>query len=66
ASFAMYLMGLFHGLFSGTDSAAGWAVNYYWFSFGSLLFLLFVRIVGAAIEKLFPANKPAPVQEITQ
>ena len=27
ASFAMYLMGLFHGLFSGTDSTAGWAVN---------------------------------------
>ncbi len=66
ASFALYLMGLFHGLFSGTDSTASWAVNYYWFSIGSLLFLLFVRIVGAAIEKLFPANKPAPVQKITQ
>jgi predicted ferric reductase len=66
ASFAMYLMGLFHGLFSGTDSTAGWAINYYWFSFGSLLFLLFVRIIGTTIEKLFPANKPAPVQKITQ
>ena len=66
ASFVMYLMGLFHGLFSGTDSTASWAVNYYWFSFGSLLFLLFVRIVGAMIEKLFPANRPAPVQKITQ
>jgi len=66
ASFALYLMGMFHGLFSGTDSAASWAVNYYWFSAGSLLFLLFVRIVGAAIEKLFPANKSAQVQKITQ
>jgi predicted ferric reductase len=66
ASFALYLMGLFHGLFSGTDSTTGWAVNYYWISFGSLLFLLFVRIVGATIEKLFPVNKSAPIQKITQ
>lgn len=66
ASFAMYMMGLFHGLFSGTDSTAGWAQTYYWFSFGSLLFLLFVRVVGTVIDKLFPSDKPAPVQRVAQ
>ena len=66
ASFVLYLMGLFHGLFSGTDSTAGWAVNYYWISFGSLLFLFIVRIVGATMGKLFPANKPVSIQKITQ
>ena len=59
-SFAMYLMGIFHGLFSGTDSSAPWAQTYYWVSFGSLLFLFFVRFVGTVIDKLFPAKKPAP------
>jgi predicted ferric reductase len=28
ASFAMYLLGLFHGLFSGTDSGLAWAQRY--------------------------------------
>lgn len=60
ASFAMYMMGLFHGLFSGTDSSAGWAQTYYWFSFGSLLFLFVARVIGTVIDKLFPANKPVP------
>jgi len=55
ASFVLYLMGLFHGLFSGTDSTAGWAVNYYWISFGSLVIPAFVRIVGVISEKIFPS-----------
>ena len=60
-------MGLFHGLFSGTDSTAGWAVNYYWISFGSLLFLFLYRIVGVMIDKLFPQNrKPTPVPHRVQ
>jgi len=57
-SFAMYMMGLLHGLFSGTDSTANWAQWYYWISGGSLLFLLFHRIVNTAIEKLTPRSKP--------
>ncbi len=59
ASFAMYLMGLFHGLFSGTDVTTPWAQNYYWISSGSLLFLLVGRIVGVVVDKLAPA-RPAP------
>lgn len=66
ASFFMYLLGLFHGIFSGTDTSMHWAHNYYWFSAGSLLFLFFVRFVGTAIDKLFPVKKPTPVQRTIQ
>jgi predicted ferric reductase len=62
-SFAMYIMGLVHGLFSGTDSSAPWAQWYYWISAGSLLFLLIYRIVNTITEKLRKSAKrlvPAP------
>jgi hypothetical protein len=58
----MYLMGISHGLFSGTDTSAGWAQNYYWISAGSLLFLLMYRILAVVIDGLFPQNrKPTQV-----
>ena len=61
-SFGMYLLGIFHGLFSGTDTSAGWAQNYYWISAGSLLFLFMYRILAVVIDKLFPQNKkPTPI-----
>jgi predicted ferric reductase len=62
-SFAMYVMGLVHGLFSGTDSPASWAQWYYWISGGSLLFLLVYRILNTATEKLAPRPKPRPVAQ---
>jgi predicted ferric reductase len=66
-SFAMYVMGLLHGLFSGTDSTANWAQWYYWISGGSLLFLLVHRIVNSSIEKLTPRSLPkAQVQSPAQ
>ena len=65
-SFALYIMGLMHGLFAGTDSKAIWAYWYYWISAGSLLFLLTYRIVNTITEKLtkptgrvVPSPKPA-------
>ncbi|HMB22716.1 MAG: hypothetical protein ACM33V_01905 [Chloroflexota bacterium] len=58
-SFAMYIMGLAHGLFSGTDTSASWAQWYYWISGGSLLFLFVYRILNTATEKLAPRPKPA-------
>jgi predicted ferric reductase len=61
-SFAAYLMGISHGIFSGTDINAGWAQNYYWYSAGSLLFLLIYRILAAAIDKNFPQEKQIPAQ----
>ncbi|GAB4572789.1 MAG: ferric reductase-like transmembrane domain-containing protein [Anaerolineales bacterium] len=65
-SFAMYLVGIFHAIFSGTDSSMGWAQNYYWFSAGSLIFLFFVRIVSIVIDALFPAKKTAPASRPVQ
>ena len=56
-SFVMYLMGLIHGLFSGTDTASNWAGWYYWTSGGSLLFLFVYRIINAITEKLTPRSK---------
>jgi predicted ferric reductase len=55
-SFALFLMGLAHGLFAGTDSTADWARWYYWIAGSSLLFLLIYRIVNTITEKLM---KPA-------
>jgi len=68
-SFAMYLMGLSHGIFSGTDSTETWAQWYYWVSAGSLLFLLIHRIVNTAFEKITARAKqqvksiPRPTQQ---
>jgi predicted ferric reductase len=56
-SFGMYLMGIFHGIFTGTDTSAGWAQNYYWISAGTLLFLLMYRILAVVIDKISPPNK---------
>ena len=60
-SFAMYIMGLYHGLFSGTDVNTSWAQNYYWISGGSLLFLFVARVIGTIMDKLIPA-RPTPRQ----
>lgn len=59
-SFLMYVLGLFHGIFSGTDSGVDWVQKFYWFSAGSLLFLLVHRILASIADKLFP-QKPRPV-----
>ncbi len=61
ASFVMYLMGLFHGLFSGTDASQPWAQMYYWISGGSLIFLLVYRILVTVSAKMAKsAPKPSP------
>lgn len=66
-TFGLYFLGLFHGLFSGTDSSAGWAQQFYWFSGASLLFLFFVRILTVIFDRLFPQKKrPAPAVRPTQ
>jgi predicted ferric reductase len=65
-SFAMYFVGMFHAIYSGTGTSMSWAQNYYWFSAGSLLFLFFVRIVSIVIDALFPIKKTAPASRPTQ
>jgi predicted ferric reductase len=66
ASFGLYLLGILHGIFSGTDTSLSWAQNYYWYSAGSLIFLFFIRLVGVVIDSLFPMKKQAPAPRPTQ
>jgi hypothetical protein len=56
ANFATYVMGLLHGLFTGTDSSTIWARGYYLISGGSLLILLVYRIHASVSKK--PAARP--------
>ncbi len=56
ASFLTYLMALLHGLTAGTDTALPWVQNYYWYSAGSLLFLLVYRILFNSKKKPAPAR----------
>lgn len=65
-SFAMYIMGLLHGLFSGTDSTANWAQQYYWISGGSLLFLSVYRLINTVAEKQARRLKSKPVPQVQQ
>lgn len=67
ASFLMYMLGLLHGLFSGTDTSAVWAQRYYWISGGSLLFLFIYRVLAGIVDSLFPPKKKVtPVVRPTQ
>lgn len=56
ASFFTFMTAIFHGLGSGTDSSTPWAQTVYWSLGGSLVFLIFYRIIAG----LFPEKKPAP------
>jgi predicted ferric reductase len=51
-SFLTYVMALYHGITSGTDTITSWAQIYYWVSGGSLLFLLIYRIAVTVVAKL--------------
>src|SRR6185369_2460386 len=46
-SFAVFLLGLAHGVGSGTDTTTAWARGMYWASGGSLLFLMIYRVLSA-------------------
>jgi predicted ferric reductase len=57
SSFLMFLFAMFHGIYSGTDSSAGWMQMIYWFSAASLVFLTIYRILMKVANKLSPANQ---------
>jgi predicted ferric reductase len=59
-SFLTYIMALYHGITSGTDTSTTWAQTYYWVSGGSLLFLLIYRIAVTIVTKL---EKRAALQQ---
>jgi predicted ferric reductase len=64
ASFIMYLMALGHGLFGGTDGDMPWVQYYYWLSGGSVLFLVFTRIVDSLIQRGSSRQKaPSPAAQ---
>jgi predicted ferric reductase len=44
-SFAVFILSLLHGVFSGTDSPADWARTFYWAGGVSLVFLTVYRIL---------------------
>lgn len=44
-SFAQFLLVLVHGIYSGTDTTATWAIQVYWLSAASLLFLFIYRML---------------------
>ncbi len=50
-SFATYFIALIHGIASGTDTSLPWAQNYYWYTAGSLLFLVVYRVLASMTKK---------------
>lgn len=50
-SFLTYIIALVHGITSGTDTSLAWAQNYYWYSAGSLLFLVVYRVMASMAKK---------------
>jgi hypothetical protein len=61
-NFATYMMGLFHGLFSGTDGTASWAHWYYGISAGTLIALVVYRVYNTMNKK--PASRPKPTTRV--
>jgi predicted ferric reductase len=57
ASFVMFVIAIIHGFTSGTDSGTPWALNLYWWSFASLLFLVFYRVL--VLSPVFKRKKLA-------
>jgi predicted ferric reductase len=57
-SFLTYIFAMVHGIASGTDTSLPWAQSYYWYSSGSLLFLLVYRVLASASKK----KKPVPAK----
>jgi predicted ferric reductase len=55
-SFVVFVMTLWHGVSSGSDSGEGWAQVLYWSAGGSVLFLTVYRILSARI-KIEPTTK---------
>jgi predicted ferric reductase len=64
ANFATYMMGLFHGLFSGTDGTAGWAHWYYGISAATLIALVVYRVYVTIHKR--KASRPKPAREVEQ
>lgn len=62
-SFAVFVLALAHGLFSGTDSGALWARALYWAAAASLLCLTIYRVLVSRTSPPPPARAARPVRE---
>ncbi len=58
ASFFTFMIAMFHGIQSGTDSPTTWAQWIYWGMGGSLVFLVVYRLLASAFPPKAPAPKP--------
>lgn len=58
-SYLTFALVMVHGIVSGTDSHTAWASIMYWSTGGSLLVLLFYRILISASSKQSPRARPA-------
>lgn len=56
-SYASFLGVVLHGIFAGTDSAAGWGYYMYWISCATLLFLTIYRVLITRMPAT-PASHP--------
>jgi predicted ferric reductase len=56
ASYASFLAAMLHGIYSGTDTTAGWIQILYWMSGASLLLLTIYRVL---IVRFPPVKKPS-------
>jgi hypothetical protein len=59
AGFLVYAGALVHGLTSGTDAGTTWALDFYWITGASLLFVLVYRILASKKSAHAPAARPA-------
>lgn len=62
ASFSTFVIAVFHGIASGTDTAAPWGQAYYWFMASTLIFLTVYRVAAAIAgpERRTPALATPP------
>ncbi len=63
AAFAAFVLGLSHGLFAGSDAATLWMDIIYTVTGGTVLFLIFVRILGGSY---IPQRHPRPAAPAQQ
>ena len=57
-SFLMFVMAIFHGATSGSDTSTAWAQTVYWLLGGSFLFLTLLRMVVHVGSKFAPRPTP--------
>ncbi|MGQ9928592.1 MAG: hypothetical protein ACUVS4_17210 [Chloroflexaceae bacterium] len=59
-SFALFVLALLHGIFSGSDTVNPWIQGLYWASGGSVLFLLCYRILRSGAHRQWQQRRRGP------